>query len=79
MGEREEEREPGPPMPWNSRRAGTPRSWARMPCTFIWPRLADGDTGQSCQLASWPRTPGGWHLGRLHGLPARLPQACSWQ
>lgn len=32
--------------------------WARMPCTFIWHRLADGDAGQSCQLASWPRTPG---------------------
>ena len=26
VGEREEEREPGPPMPWNSRRAGTRRS-----------------------------------------------------
>lgn len=52
---------------------------AQFPCTFIWHRLADGYAGQSRQLASWPGAPSGWHLGHLDGLPARLPQACSWQ
>lgn len=52
---------------------------AQFPRMFIWHRLADGYAGQSCQLASWPRAPSGWHLGHLDGLPARLPQACSWQ
>lgn len=58
-------REPGPLLPGNARQAGTPRS----PCMFTWHQPADGHSGQSCQLASWPGAPSGWHLGHLEGPP----------
>ena len=72
MGEREEEREPGPPVPWNSRRAGTPRSLG--PDALHIHLAPAGRWGRwsvlpACQLAqdAWWLAP--WPLGWAAGPP----------